>query len=180
MMPLWPPERPLTETEYHVQEFEEGPGGGWWAMLQTSDLDEAKAYLAEQNSDEAVAKEIATYGFRARRRLMTVKLTPFEEPDHLRIALDKTLAGLIEMIPNRDDRETGAQSIRHLNWMIGECRTKLYVWPTDKTSRWIGWIQASLASKGLLDSDAERDRTRPFFHEAYKALGLSIPETVNP
>lgn len=172
--------RPVTEIEYHVQEFDEGQNGGWYAILQTSDLGEAQEYLAEQESESALAVELFAYGTRAKRRLMKVALTPFEEPDHLRIALDKTLAGLIEMIPNRDDRETGAQSIRHLNWMIGECRSKLAVWPTDKTSRWIGWIQASLASKGLLDSDAERDRTRPFFHEAYGAIGLTIPETVNP
>lgn len=169
----------MTEIEYHVQEFDESENGGWYAILQTPNLDEAKEFLAEQESESALALELIVYGTHAKRRLMTVHLTPFEEPDHLRVALDKTLAGLIELIPNRDDGETGAQSIRHLNWMIGQCRSNLAVWPTDKTSRWIGWIQASLASKGLLDSHAERDRTRPFFHEAYQAMGLTIPETVN-
>ncbi len=170
----------MTEIEYHVQEFDEGENGGWYAILQTSDLAEAQAYLAEQESESALAVELIAYGTRARRRLMKVALTPIDEPDHLRIALDKTLAGLIEMIPPRDDGGIGTSSIRHLNWMIGECRTKLGVWPTDKTSRWIGFIQAGLAHHGLLDVNAERDRTRPFFHEAYQAMGLTIPETVNP
>ena len=170
----------MTEIEYHVQEFEEGENGGWYALLQTSDLEEAKQYLAEQESESALAVELIAYGTRAPRRLMKVTLTPIDEPDHLRIALDKTLAGLIEMIPARDDGGAATSSIRHLNWMIGQCRSKLAVWPTDKTSRWIGFIQAGLAEKGLLDVQAERDRTRPFFHEAYQAMGLTIPETVDP
>lgn len=170
----------MTEIEYHVQEFDEGENGGWYAILQTPDLAEAQSFLDEQESESALALELIVYGTRARRRLMKVALTPIDEPDHLRIALDKTLAGLIEMIPSCDDGGAATASIRHLNWMIGQCRSKLAVWPTDKTSRWIGFIQAGLAEKGLLDVQAERDRTRPFFHEAYQAMGLTIPETVNP
>lgn len=63
--------------------------------------------------------------------------------------------------------------------MIAQIIEKMDVWPTDKTSRWIGYIQGVLASNGQLDVNAERDRTRPFFHEAYQALGLIVPETVD-
>lgn len=43
----------MTEIEYHVQEFDEGQSGGWYAILQTADLTEAQEYLAEQESESA-------------------------------------------------------------------------------------------------------------------------------
>lgn len=169
----------MTETEYHVQEFEEGPGGGWWAMLQTSDLNEAQTYLAQQNSEAAIAQEIADYGFSARRRLVTVTVTPFDEPDHLRNALLQTVEGLMPLIPENTTDKQGPTSLVHLQWMLSEITRKIAVWPTDKTSRWIGFVQGALATKGMLDVNAERARTRPIFHEAYQAMGLTIPETVD-
>lgn len=95
--------------------------------------------------------------------------------DHLRLALKQTLEGLVTLA---DDDGEGPTSLVHLNWMVREALEKIDVWPVDKTSRWIGFIQGCLASKGMLDVNVERDRTRPIFHEAYEAMGLEIPKTV--
>ena len=168
----------MPDIEYHVQEFDTGEDGGWYALLQTTDLAEAQAFLDEQESESALAVELIAYGVRARRRLMKVALTPIDEPDHLRIALAQTLTGLFAFIPEDTTDNAGPTSLVHLKWMLHEIGRKIDVWPTDKTSRWIGFIQGSLATKGLLDVNAERARTRPIFHQAYAALGLGIPETV--
>jgi hypothetical protein len=66
----------------------------------------------------------------------------------------------------------------HLTWMLDQVEAHLQDWPTDKISRWIGFIQGVLAAHGWLNVDEERDRTRPLFHQAYKEEGLKIPETV--
>lgn len=49
--------------------------------------------------------------------------------------------------------------------------------PMDKLQRWVGFVQGVLAARGLLDVDAERDRTRQLFHEVYMAAGLEAPES---
>jgi hypothetical protein len=87
----------------------------------------------------------------------------------LRVALCKTLEGL--QIPP-DDGTSGSCSPSHLEWMRDECLRKANSMPVDKISRWVGYIQGVLAAQGHLDVAAERDRTRPFFHEAYEAMGL--------
>lgn len=43
----------------------------------------------------------------------------------------------------------------------------------------LGYLQAAMAQKGLLDPTAERDRTRPLFHRAYQACGWVPPATLN-
>ena len=72
---------------------------------------------------------------------------------------------------------TGPTSYDNLEWMVRTCLEDIESLPTDKISRWIGFVQGVLASRGDLDVNAERDRTRPFFHEAYTAIGQRIPET---
>jgi hypothetical protein len=52
-------------------------------------------------------------------------------------------------------------------------------WPIDKTSRWIGYIQRYLIEKEATTVQAERDFSRPLFHEAYKKLGYSVPESIS-
>lgn len=54
-----------------------------------------------------------------------------------------------------------------------------YGWPHDKTGRWLGFIQGVLFSHGLLDVNAERDRTRALFHQAYLAVGLRVPDSID-
>lgn len=48
----------------------------------------------------------------------------------------------------------------------------------DKVSRWLGFVQGVMYSYGLLDINTERNRTRPLFHDAYKKMGLEIPESI--
>lgn len=60
------------------------------------------------------------------------------------------------------------------------CNTLLQnsLWPIDKMSRWLGFIQGYVISKGYTTVQAERDYSRPLFHEAYKTEGIEIPETL--
>lgn len=51
--------------------------------------------------------------------------------------------------------------------------------PIDKTQRWLGFVQGVLAARGILDVDAERDRTREILHAVYAADGEPIPATVS-
>lgn len=85
------------------------------------------------------------------------------------------------MIPNEDtlpnDNDT---SFYHLRWMMNRCMENLFTWPLDKISRWIGCVQGVMRCRSVLDFGAERDRTRPIFHEAYKAMGYQVPETTDP
>lgn len=54
----------------------------------------------------------------------------------------------------------------HLIWM---CRHMLEsAYPIDKMNRWLGWVQGAMAISGLLDSNTERDVTRPLFTQAYR------------
>lgn len=115
----------------------------------------------------------------------------------LREALRATLEGLKGQVPKwmppgpyegfDEDGEpfhAGAReradttSVEHLHWMIDHALEHINNWPTDKTSRWIGFVHGVLAVKsGTFSVGAERDRTRPIFHEAYEAMGLNKPET---
>lgn len=94
----------------------------------------------------------------------------------LRAALRAVLVGLRPMIPDNDG-DGSETSFVNLRWMIMRCLGDDTM-PTDKISRWIGFIQGVLATKGLLSVAAERDRTRPLFHEAYRVMGLEPPESM--
>lgn len=100
----------------------------------------------------------------------------------LRVALQRTLKGLISDL---NDHKLNAQavahadvtSIDHLRWMANHSLSHLLEWPVDKISRWIGYIQGVMTASNIMDPIEERDRTRPFFHEAYTAMNISIPKT---
>jgi hypothetical protein len=62
---------------------------------------------------------------------------------------------------------SGKTSADHLRWMCEELLDKLGTMPPDKSGRWIGFIQGVMAANGMLDVDAERDRTRPLYEAAY-------------
>ena len=66
----------------------------------------------------------------------------------------------------------------NLVWMKQHCIDEIETLPIDKINRWIGFIQGALAAQGMLDVTKERDRTRPFFHEAYNELEIDIPESL--
>jgi hypothetical protein len=100
----------------------------------------------------------------------------------VREALDKTLSGLhwmlflqLEQNPVADDGVAEHATYAYALRMVETAQKELGVWPVDKTSRWVGYVQGIMAVRGLLDVQAERDRTRPFFHEAYRAEGIALP-----
>lgn len=58
--------------------------------------------------------------------------------------------------------------ITHLIWMCEELLKRgIADFPPDKSGRWIGFVQGCMACRGLLNVDAERDRTRPLYTAAY-------------
>lgn len=63
----------------------------------------------------------------------------------------------------------GKLSAEHLRWMCAEVLRNIKTMPVDKMGRWVGFIQGVMACNGVLDVDAERDRTRPIFTAAYAA-----------
>jgi hypothetical protein len=102
----------------------------------------------------------------------------------LRVALEQTLTGLKTQFPTFDQEyaqgfEGDDTCYEHLHWMIDQCIAHLNEWPADKISRWIGYVQGVLTCRGIMDPSKERDRTRPFFHEAYVAMGWKKPETLD-
>ncbi len=96
----------------------------------------------------------------------------------LRKALLQTLTGLDDMVPSRGEAP-GRFGTAYLRFMIERAKGHVHTWPVDKTSRWIGFIQAALYARGALDIDTERDRTRPFFHQAYTEMGMPWPASVD-
>jgi hypothetical protein len=51
------------------------------------------------------------------------------------------------------------------------------VWPIDKLSRWLGYVQGILVYHKIIRVNDERDFSRPLFHEAYERDGIEIPPT---
>lgn len=68
----------------------------------------------------------------------------------------------------------------HLLWMCETAQAQGSTWPIDKLSRWLGFVQGVLTMNGLLSVETERDFSRPLFHAAYAAQGVSTPPTVGP
>ena len=97
----------------------------------------------------------------------------------LRAALLEVIDGLIIMVPAHHEEGDAKTSWQNLRWMLTTAGDNVNLWPVDKTSRWIGFVQGVLAVRDILDVDSERDRTRPLFHEAYAAMSLPIPKTQN-
>jgi hypothetical protein len=107
-------------------------------------------------------------------------VSPGEEK--LRAALRITLAGLMAKIPTADlsmsrvgNREGGQAD--YLLQMVNKALDEVDRWPVDKLSRWIGFLQGVLYEAGALDIREERGRTRPYFHAAYRAMGIDVPES---
>jgi hypothetical protein len=70
----------------------------------------------------------------------------------------------------------GNDRVHQMLWTLSEDSRH---WPTDKTNRWIGFIQGCLFSEGKIDINTERDFTRPLFHSYYDAQGLAKPASVD-
>ena len=95
----------------------------------------------------------------------------------LHYALSETLKGLLDKLPTEDD-QMGELSFPHLRWMCDTAMSNVAIWPVDKTSRWVGYIQGVMVVRGVLDVAEERDRTRPLFHKAYSQMNQNIPDTL--
>jgi hypothetical protein len=98
-------------------------------------------------------------------------------PEPLREALWAVLEGIHCRIPDNDG-DGSETSFENLRWMVDRCLSDETM-PLDKVSRWVGFIQGVLATKGLLSVAEERDRTRPIFHKAYREMGITPPASTS-
>jgi hypothetical protein len=87
--------------------------------------------------------------------------TPHDEP--LQAALLTVMTGL----PDPDD-------LRPLRRAVAAAV------PMAHAAFLLGYLQALLVDRGLLDVTAERERTRPVFHRAYAACGWTPPASASP
>jgi len=97
------------------------------------------------------------------------------------VAHKQVIEGLFSKTAARRDSlpPSNVSSLPYLRAMLQHALDNYTIWPADKTSRWIGYVQGVLTARGLLDVTSERERTRKFFHEAYQEMGLDIPPSVN-
>jgi hypothetical protein len=79
-----------------------------------------------------------------------------------------------ETLYGRDEKEQKEVSAENLSWMAHHILSNREL-PSDKISRWLGFIQGVLAMRGLLSVAAERDATRGIFHRAYSLLRIAKP-----
>ena len=91
----------------------------------------------------------------------------------------ETAKELLDVIPGMILGGSGKTSAGHLRSLMEQVIKEINTFPVDKTGRWIGYVQGILAFSRILDVDAERDKTRERYHQAYKATGQTIPKTIN-
>ena len=66
-----------------------------------------------------------------------------------------------------------------INDMMGLVVENCNTWPSDKTGRWVGYVQCLLIEvEQVTTVEEEREFTRPLFHALYKSQGLEIPGSV--
>jgi len=68
---------------------------------------------------------------------------------------------------------------RRITGMLETLEENIDIWPPDKSSRWLGFIQAYMIKENHITIQEERDFSRPLFHNAYKKLGYNIPKSVS-
>lgn len=105
------------------------------------------------------------------------EIKPVSEKHPLRRAYAAVLGPLYVGLMNHDFG-VGKTSARHLEWMCREILRDILIMPLDKMGRWVGFIQGVMAANGVLDVDAERDRTRPLFNEALAAISATPVSSV--
>ena len=66
-----------------------------------------------------------------------------------------------------------------LEGMLLALNEHAYIWPFDKSNRWIGFIQGVLWINGDIDLTEEQNFTRPIFNQHYKDLDLKIPKSAD-
>lgn len=96
------------------------------------------------------------------------------------IATDLERSLYINLLYRYEEMAEGTPSSQRVVKMMSEIVKNHRKWPKDKSGRWLGYVQAILIEvEGVTTVDAERDYTRPFFHELYKAQGYEVPETID-
>lgn len=88
----------------------------------------------------------------------------------------QTIEGLLDRIPAGSH---GGISYDAMHSMMLAAIVDIEKMPIDKVSRWVGYVQGVLIAHGHLDTTEERNRTRPFFHAAYRASDIPIPPTLD-
>lgn len=66
-------------------------------------------------------------------------------------------------------------------YLLRMCDVAIYnydLWPIDKLSRWLGFIQGVMIANGCTDVDSQRDYSRELFHAAYIQKGIKVPASV--
>lgn len=76
------------------------------------------------------------------------------------------------------NKDAPATDPEHLAWMLNTVVEQAWNWPVDKLGRWLGFVQGVLASRGELDVEDERKRSRDVYRTAYGSDGLKVPETL--
>ncbi len=64
-----------------------------------------------------------------------------------------------------------------LNILSKKAIEEIENYPTDKLSRWLGFIQAYVIFTNQTTIDVERDFSRPLFHKAYQNENIEIPNS---
>jgi hypothetical protein len=90
-------------------------------------------------------------------------------------------AGLQYKIINSMNRlsDDAYEDIKHVNLMLTAIIVNGDEWPMDKSSRWLGFIQAKLVQHNIITLDEERKDTREIFHNIYREQGLDVPQSID-
>ena len=68
--------------------------------------------------------------------------------------------------------------LEHLKWMLNTA------WDTDmatdKAARWLAYVQGVCATRGWINVNEERDRTRHIFHLVARIQNKPTPQTLGP
>lgn len=102
-------------------------------------------------------------------------LSPIQET-HVQLARD-----YIEKLEGLDDWDTQVETVKRKN-LIAFCQLtidRILNWelPDDKMWRWVWFVQWSLITLWIVETEEERDRTRPMFHKAYAESWITPPKT---
>ena len=66
-----------------------------------------------------------------------------------------------------------------INSMMKQVVINCLTWPSDKTGRWLGYVQCLLIEvEKVTTVKEEREYTRPLFHELYDIEGIGIPDSI--
>lgn len=83
-----------------------------------------------------------------------------------------------EALYGRGAAEQKEVSAENLWWMARHILSDRQL-PSDKISRWLGFIHGVLAVRGRLSVAEERDATRGIFHRAYALLRIARPASAS-